>query len=992
MPQTFDIILDGSQDESVDAVVLPTDGKHCTLMRNCRRDRTGRVVIRPQFTSAALGNAGLLPQLTTYKGRLLGLLGAYYLATLASELTVGGFSTSPATALSAVENVWQNPSGAAARQFDIAYAAGILCIVQTDDSNVCTITQVTTDGTQLFRSQVSPLSSARVLSDGTKFTIVTRGTTGTMAARTINVGGTTITAATTLEATAATGTTHFDACSIPGSTDYLVTYPRPGSTNMRLRRYTAAHATVATIDVAPVTSIGDLAVAAGATGTIAWAIQDGNDIKMRTLDAALTVTAGPTTVQTVAGVRAPGLAFGRSSTFGIATTHVWLTTTTATASSSFVFTTANYAVVPGTDASAPNVWGASKPLVIPTTDAYGAALVVGQVSAGSAFALPFYSACAYEALFPGNVHGLWDYGICAPLNVLSASDTGGRSSAVTDGTYYYALTSYGRGLELGGDVPGALRLVRLSRDAQRQCVEAGGLLHISGGQVGTYDGAVLSTQNFPDVPNAISATQDASGSQTLLAAYQYIALYEFTDGANNTVRSQPSAPLTVTLTGANNRAIVTVSTPRTAKRVGNGITPRVILYRANPADSVFFRVAESGDVSILDTAATTTINDGVSDVTAETREILYTQSQKPLPNAPMGSAKYLAVGRDRMILGGLQDPYQIKLTQAFFPGEPPECAHPALAAFTLRLPQPCTGVAAFGDTYIAFTEDAIFTVPGAGPQRNGTGEFFAPATVYADGGCIDWRSIVSCGAGTFFQLDSDKLYVMRPNGAVEWIGEAVRDTLATYPVIKGACLCSATQQVVFACRDSENGETGVLLIHDTISGGWYVDDIQADSVVEYNGRLAYAPRNQGAWQIENTREGLGGGSALTASLRLGSLRAFGVQGYGDLSLLKLLCTYVGDSTIEAFASYDDGKTWSSLGSFAVTAANTELANRVSGSALSSGDTISLEWRLAQSVVDRAAIRIDMTETADSGAARLHALSVEAQAMVGTARLNAGSKN
>jgi len=998
----IDIPLNGGQDEGTDRLMLPMDGTKFRLLQNCRLDRHGRIAVRPQFTTV-LSSSATKDQVATYKDRLVTLGDRYFLSVDANELIVGSLSTSPIGTYSALTNVWQNPSGAAARQFDLAYGIDsslrkVICIVQCDDANVLTVTKVALDGTQLLRTQISPVVSARVIANSTDFVIVTRGTTGTIAARTTAIGGTGITAATNLEVAVATGTTHWDLAPIPGSTDYLVTYPKPGTPVHRLRRYTSAHALVATIDVTPSTAIGDLAVCAASTSVIVWAMTDGNTLKMRTLDGSLTVTTGPTTVSTTVGIRAPGLAFGVAAAGTVASTHIWVAATTATASEAYCFLTANYATVPASDASAPNVWGASKPWVIANSGTFGAAQLVGQLSAGSAFTLPFYTACIYEAVSPGYVHGLWDYGICSPLNILSASDTGGRSSVATDGTYFYALTTFARGLELGGSVPGALRLVRFARDRHRQCVEAGGLLHISGANVNTFDGAVLSTQSYPDVPNVISIAQDASGSQTLLATYQYIAMYEFTDAAGNTVRSTPSAPLSVTLTGANNRAIPTVSTPRTAKRVGNGITPRVIIYRANPGDSVFFRVAESGDLGILDVAVTTTVNDGVADATAETREILYTQSQKPLPNVVLGSAQFIAVGRDRLILGGLQDPYQVKLTQLFAPGEPPEGAHPGLAAFGARLPQPCTGVAASGDAYIAFTRDAIYSIPGAGPQRNGQGEFFSPQTLYADGGCIDWRSIVSCGAGVFFQLDTDKIYVLRPGGAAEWVGEPIQDTLASYPVIVGACLCSTTQQVVFACTNTA-GDAGIFLIYDVVTGLWYTDTVAipgvvsyAQSVTELDGRLCYAAGAAQDVLQENTAAGLGSGYAMTFSVRTGSLRPFGVSGQGGLYEVQLVGTYVGDSTVEAFASYDDGKTWTSLGSILATSANTALGNNVSGSVLSSGDSVTLSWYpKGAGAVSRVALRFDVTEATDTGALRLHAMTLSVQDTGGAARLPAGNR-
>ena len=920
--------------------------------------------------------------LTTFRGRLTGI-GYNYIHTYVTESSTDWSPTGPILALGGVQNIWQNASGAAARQFDLAYANSLLCAVQTDDSGVVTSTVMTLDGVQISRQQFSPFSSARVVGCGNTFVLVTRTSTGTMAARTLATGSaTTFGSSTTLEATVATGTTHWDLADIPGTTDFLITYPRVAAGNIRLRRYTSALALSFTLDVTPSTAIGDLACAANDTNSIRWVYTDGNDLKTRITDASLINTVGPTTLATVVGIRAPGIAPG----------HVqWVAATTATNSYFYLVDSANS--ITTSDPAAPNVWGASKPYHITDITALGAAQIVGQISAGSAFSLPFYTACSYNALLPGNVHGVWDYGVATPLNILSASDTGGRSTVVNDGTYYYAATCVARGLEIGGAVPGAMRVVRLApalpvssvlstRSAQRQTAEAGGLLFIAGGNTCTWDGTVLSTASFPDVPQIISVAEDASGSQTALGTYKYVAVYEFIDANGNIVRSAPSATNTTTLTGANNRLIPTVSTPRSAKRVGNGITPRVVLYRNVPGDSVFFRVAESSDISLLDIAATVAINDGVADATAETREVLYIQSQKPLENVAPGAAQFIAVGRDRLIFGGLQDPNAVKFTQVLFPGEAPDCSTPSSAAFTVRLPEPCTGVEAFGESYIAFTEDAIYSIPGAGPQRNGQGEFFPPQPLYADGGCIEWRSIVSCGEGTFFQLDTDKLYILRPGGAVEFIGRPVRDTLASYPVINGAALCSATQRVVFACQ-STAGTTGVLLVYDLTRQMWAVDTLHATSVTEFDGRLALVPYGEAVPSLEGASAGTGTGALPTLSIRTGSFKLFNGNGWGSILKIALQGTYLGDSTIEGFISYDDGVTWTTMGTFAATTA--ALTNPVSGSALVSGDPITAIWTPKRRDVDRFALRFDMTNSTNTGGSRLHMISLEVEGQTGITR-------
>jgi hypothetical protein len=988
MTSIIDIPFNDGQDESADKVFLP-EGKF-RLIQDMRLDRDGRLEVRPGYRAINMNDPDVgdltAADITTYRGRLIALssrgsfsqnpahISAYVSPAAERWETV---PAGPFPAFSEVTHIWQNPSGNAARQFDVAYANGQLCVVQCDDSNVLTIVRMLTDGTELMRTQVSPISSARVIAVSNTFVLCTRGTTGTMAVRTFDTTATTNTfsSATTLEATVATGTAHWDLAPITGSTtDYLITYPRPGSNNTRIRRYTQPSTLVATRDYTRVTSVGDSACAAVSTSSIYWLVIDGTDLIEHTLNGSLVIQTGPTVRSSTSTKRAPGISVGPAG-------EVWEVCNETALVTSFVISPTGSLG----DSSAPNVTSASKPLPLANGITGGACYLLGTIDAGgnTGSALQFYTTCLYDASLPSNIHGTWDYGISDPLDLSSTSNTGGRSTIATDGTYYYALSGRQRGLEVGASVPGGLRLTKFRRGQQRQCIEVQGSLYISGGAPVVFDGAVLSTASFQNVPKITAVTEDASGSQTALATYQYVAMYEYIDATGATVRSTPSDPYSFTLTGANDRAIVTVSHPRTAK-FGLGITTRIILYRNTPGDSVFFRVAESGDLSGVDCATATTINDGLADATAETREVLYIQAQKPTANVAPQPCQFMAVGRDRVILGGLPDPYVVALSQLVFPAEPVEFASPNAFAYQARLPEPVTAVEAYGDSYIAFTADAIYAIPGAGPQRNGSGEFFPPQALYSDGGCINYRSVVSCGEGTFFQLAADKLYVLRPGGGAEWIGQPVRDTLASFPDITGAALCSDTQRIVWSCRNTA-GSDGRLLIYDLRRKVWYVDNAIAapKAVTEYDGRLAVVD-SVGTIRLEDEAVGTVGAGFPNPSVRTGSFKLFKAGGYGTLVKVTLIGTYVGDSTIEGFISYDDGVTWTSMGTFAATAA--DQVNPVTGNALASGDPVCAVFTPAAREVDRFALRFDMTNGGtNSGATRLHMMSLEVEGQLASTR-------
>jgi hypothetical protein len=560
----------------------------------------------------------------------------------------------------------------------------------------------------------------------------------------------------------------------------------------------------------------------------------------------------------------------------------------------------------------------------------------------------------------------------------------GRASVATDGAgTFFATCGVLSEKQLTTSQAGTLQLVkfRSGSGARRQTAEMQGALYVAGGFTGYYDGANLVESGFLDTPVIYSNVQ-GGGSLTLLTAYSYVAMYEWRDAKGRIHRSAPSTPFAVTMTGGNQGNTLSVSSARSLRRVdtvGAGTVVNTVIYRTTANDSVMYRVAEgfatAGSGAYADAIS---IADTLSDVSAQSREVLYTQSQKPLYNVSPYPCRFIAAGRDRLIFGGLPDPYLVSFSQLPFPNEPLEGADIEFEfAYQQRLPEKVTGVAGFGDTYIAFTASGIYEIPGEGPQRNGTGEFFYPRALYSDGGCIDWRSIVDTAAGLFFQMAADKIYRLSPGGGVDFVGEPIRDTLALYPVIRGACLCTETQRVVFSVVDSDSAPTtGGLLIYDIVHDAWSFDNVGVTTApTEYDGRLAFIQSS--VVNVEAAAVGSGGTALPEVSVRTGSIRLFSALGYGTLCKVGLLMTYLGDCTVEGFISYDDGKTWTSMGSEIVTAAALGLA---------SGDPHTTIWTPARREVDRFALRFDVTNvSSNTGGVRMHVMSLEAESQDFTTR-------
>lgn len=1020
--RVIELPINGGQNEGADRTLL--EPGELRQLFDGRLTRDGRVEVRPGYTSLGRASVGTTDgrfyayDVNQFRDQLL----AYgtpdsisftptYPRALFTYIGSQGWAPQVASALDQLpyvqdlEVVFQAPYGNVMSNSDIAYANGYLCVTTCDvgaATNSVYIMNATT-GVIVKQQRNTSMVSARCCAVGNTFIIVVRTSAGDLFGErfdTTDIDGGFV--GLTSLVTAELGNTNgWDLAPLGGTSDFLISFNRSAANAMRLRRLDTSFVTVNTADVS--TKSGNSAVIGDTTNGVLWAIVDGNDVELRTLSTALAVTVGPTDVlgpssagPTGNAIGTPALAFTGPIT-NRAVVQIQNSGTLGIDNMAFVaVSTATHTIV--ASETAENVRVSSK---LYTQEA-GAqtslgiglgTMIVGGNTSGTD---QVYASCI-QSIDDSNYCGArWNYGIADKLDSASSSSSShGRSSIATDGSrmFFGCVAVLDEG-SIGTAARGTLQVVRWRSGAalRRQSAEMQGALYVAGGFAYYYDrGTVPVESGFLDTPVIASVTQGTVGSLTLLGTYSYVAVYEWQDAQGRIHRSTPSVPFAVTMTGANDSNSVLVSSPRSLRRsarFSDGNAVKIVVYRANPDDSVFFRVAEGTAAAAASYADTVAVVDTVSDATSQTRPVLYTQSQKPIANVAMQPCRFLAAGRDRMIFGGLPDPYMVQLSQLAFPGEPIENASPNNFAFQARLPEPVTGVACPGDSYVAFTTGGIYEIPGEGPQRNGNGEFFTPRAIFSDGGCIDWRSIVETARGTFFQLDTDKIFLLGLDGSCTWVGQPVRDTLTDYPTIVGATLCSATQRVVFACTNVA-GSDGVLLIFDLRRNIWSVDRVGATrAVTEYLGRLAYCGTD-GLVYLENSAIAAGG-TMPTLSLRYGDFRLFSALGNGDVVKVGLLVTYLGDSTVEGFISYDDGKTWTSMGSFAVTTANTALGNPVSGSALASGDPVPLVFTPKKRGVDRFALRFDVTNATDTGACRLHTLSLELQADEFTSRKGAGS--
>ena len=128
--------------------------------------------------------------------------------------------------------------------------------------------------------------------------------------------------------------------------------------------------------------------------------------------------------------------------------------------------------------------------------------------------------------------------------------------------------------------------------------------------------------------------------------------------------------------------------------------------------------------------------------------------------------------------------------------------------------------AALGPYLITFSDRAIYSIAGNGPDDKGLNSDFSPLTLISDRiGCDDARSVVSFPGGVMF-LGNGTLHVLTHQLELRPIGEAVREQLAAHPTIVSADCLPERFQVLFAAVDGSGW--GRVLVYDYRLDEWVV--------------------------------------------------------------------------------------------------------------------------------------------------------------------------
>ncbi len=450
--------------------------------------------------------------------------------------------------------------------------------------------------------------------------------------------------------------------------------------------------------------------------------------------------------------------------------------------------------------------------------------------------------------------------------------------------------------------------------ARRQSAEIDGQLLIAGGGPLVYAGELAPYDIGLGRPFFGNLTpSNGAGSLTNSATYNYVAVATWTDSFGRKHRSPPSLPRTVSTGATDDTVTLTVVPPKTMK-----VPHTIELYRTLFSDGVpgaTFHLTATAVANITAGAWITALD--IVDVTPDSdlasTQILYTQSQTPVEHHAPLPFKYIAAGRARAITGGLANETQVQFTKLTFPAEPIEFANPGLLAFSAFINEPVTAVFALDDSFLVASARYLYRIAGAGPGHSGQGEFTAPERIPGLGGVSRWQSIAETPGGYFFQSSDDRLLFLSRDGSVSWAqGQAVRDTLALFPVIQAAAYCRAQNAVFFGCTNAlaSDGRTLVFDLRREVWYTWTSAPFNAvKTIVDQNGLVTVLNQTGTILQESAGTYLAAGGRVETGNIKNGSfaswnaLRRIGIRGYG--------LDAAGSVTVSV--DYDDGAGFVSLG-------------------------------------------------------------------------------
>jgi hypothetical protein len=319
-----------------------------------------------------------------------------------------------------------------------------------------------------------------------------------------------------------------------------------------------------------------------------------------------------------------------------------------------------------------------------------------------------------------------------------------------------------------------------------------------------FDGRILQTMAATGPGPEPEPVSPAGTGLQLTGTFSYVSVLEVTNSKGQIYLSAPSEPYTVSLSSQRSRVKVTNQLLGTDIQRVEGK-----LYRTT-ANNAEYHLLYQERLPVNDSYE---FEDDVSDVTLQSRELLYTTGDV-LASEPVPAFKHLWSHRNRLFGINAETPSEVWFTK--------EAADPVAPQWNTVLVKrvensggPLIGGASLGDKCALFQRTQILIFAGEGPDALGDNDSFSTPEIISHGvGAIDAESIVQTPAGIMFRSD-EGLYLLGADLGVTFVGKPVLDSVRAMGTTVAAVFMPALHQCWFA-----GSASATILVFDTRYARW----------------------------------------------------------------------------------------------------------------------------------------------------------------------------
>lgn len=420
-------------------------------------------------------------------------------------------------------------------------------------------------------------------------------------------------------------------------------------------------------------------------------------------------------------------------------------------------------------------------------------------------------------------------------------------------------------------------------------------LFIPGGFLRAYDGVSCIEQNyhlFPEEP--LFAKTPPPAGNVANGTYQYCIVFEWIDAKGQIFQSEPSIPVTKTVTGGPIQVEMFLQTlTYTDKKEPFRTSVIISVYRTEDNGTIFYKVSDDTNPVYNDLHVDRIpFTDNIGDADLIERPLLYTTGGI-LENTPAPSANVVKAAKNRLFAAGLQNPNQISFSKEFVVNESVNFA----PGFTIQLENaggPITAIGEMDEKVIIFKRTAIYYLTGDGPNDLGQGSFTV-TKIATDVGCSEPESIVQIPDGLMFKSQKG-IWILTRGLTTEYIGDRVED-YNSYDVTS-AVVVADLNQARFTTLE------GTTLIYDYYFKQWSTANNQnAVAAVNWQNNYVFTRANGYTW-IENRTSYADNGTPIIPIIGTQWFSFAQIQGFQRVQKALILGKYKGEHKLKVTVYYD----------------------------------------------------------------------------------------